>query len=108
MTQATPQYETVETRMVGEHVLLVTLNRPQSGNALNTQMEDVDSDLILNPVNTVAFFDAISSAGNRGGVEAIDWRHTDERAVFSFADGHCRPYKRAEQPSFAVAVAERN
>ncbi|NYT24604.1 enoyl-CoA hydratase/isomerase family protein [Alcaligenaceae bacterium] len=38
MTQATPQYETVETRMVGEHVLLVTLNRPQSGNALNTQM----------------------------------------------------------------------
>src|SRR5690554_5600200 len=38
MTQATPQYETVDTHIVGEHVLLVTLNRPQSGNALNTQM----------------------------------------------------------------------
>ena len=76
------------------------------GYALNAQMEDVDSDLILNPVKTIAFFDAISSAGNTGGEEAIDWRHTDERAVFSFADGHCRPYKRAEGPSFAVAVAE--
>ena len=76
------------------------------GYALNTQMEDVDSDLILNPVKTVAFFDAISSAGNTGVEEAIAWRHTDERAVFSFADGHCRPYKREERPSFEVVLSK--
>lgn len=33
-----PDYETVSTRMADEHVLLVTLNRPQVGNAINTQM----------------------------------------------------------------------
>jgi enoyl-CoA hydratase len=33
-----PRYETVLTEMVGEHVLKVTLNRPEVGNALNTQM----------------------------------------------------------------------
>lgn len=31
-------YETVTTEMAGPHVLKVTLNRPQVGNALNTQM----------------------------------------------------------------------
>lgn len=33
-----PGYETVSTDMGGPHVLRVTLNRPQVGNALNTQM----------------------------------------------------------------------
>ena len=33
-----PTYETVATDMVGSHVLKVTLNRPQVGNALNTHM----------------------------------------------------------------------
>lgn len=33
-----PDYETLSARMASEHVLLVTLNRPQVGNALNTQM----------------------------------------------------------------------
>ena len=32
-----PQYETIATEMVAEHVLKVTLNRPQVGNAINTQ-----------------------------------------------------------------------
>ena len=35
---AFPSYETVTTEMSGPHVLVVTLNRPQVGNALNTQM----------------------------------------------------------------------
>ena len=33
-----PRYETVLTEMVGAHILKITLNRPQVGNALNTQM----------------------------------------------------------------------
>lgn len=32
-----PHYETATTQMVGDHVLQVTLNRPQVGNAINTQ-----------------------------------------------------------------------
>ena len=32
-----PTYETIATEMVGAHVLKVTLNRPQVGNAINTQ-----------------------------------------------------------------------
>lgn len=32
-----PQYETIATEGVGQHVLQVTLNRPQVGNAINTQ-----------------------------------------------------------------------
>lgn len=32
-----PQYETIATEGVGPHVLQVTLNRPQVGNAINTQ-----------------------------------------------------------------------
>ncbi len=35
---AFPTYETVTTEMVGPHVLKVTLNRPQAGNSVNTQM----------------------------------------------------------------------
>jgi len=35
---ALPQYETVAIEMVSAHVLKVTLNRPQVGNAVNTQM----------------------------------------------------------------------
>lgn len=38
MSQPFPHYATVETRQEGEHVLVVTLNRPEVGNALNTQM----------------------------------------------------------------------
>ena len=33
-----PQYETIATEMVGPFVLKVTLNRPQAGNSVNTQM----------------------------------------------------------------------
>ena len=33
-----PAYETLKTEMVEPHVLVITLNRPQSANALNTQM----------------------------------------------------------------------
>ncbi|AHV92699.1 enoyl-CoA hydratase/isomerase family protein [Bordetella holmesii] len=33
-----PAYETVSTRMHGPHTLLVTLDRAQNGNAINTQM----------------------------------------------------------------------
>ena len=33
-----PAYETLLTHMVDPHVLLITLNRPHVGNALNTQM----------------------------------------------------------------------
>ena len=33
-----PGYETVSTKIAAQHVLTVTLNRPQAGNALNTQM----------------------------------------------------------------------
>ena len=35
---AFPQYETIATEMVGPFVLKVTLNRPQAGNSVNTQM----------------------------------------------------------------------
>ncbi|MBC7729365.1 MAG: enoyl-CoA hydratase/isomerase family protein [Microbacteriaceae bacterium] len=35
---AVPEYQTVTTALVAPHVLQVTLNRPQIGNALNTQM----------------------------------------------------------------------
>lgn len=42
-------YETVTTELVSPHVLKVTLNRPQVGNALNTQMgRDL---LVFNCVN---------------------------------------------------------
>lgn len=33
-----PSYQTVTTALHGEHVLIVTLSRPDAGNALNTQM----------------------------------------------------------------------
>ena len=33
-----PEYETVETQLIDDHVLLITLQRPALGNALNTQM----------------------------------------------------------------------
>ena len=33
-----PAYETLKTEMAEPHVLVITLNRPQSANALNTQM----------------------------------------------------------------------
>jgi len=38
MTAAFPPYETVDVQFRHDHVLQVTLNRPQAGNALNTQM----------------------------------------------------------------------
>ena len=31
-------YQTFTLKSVGDHVLLITLNRPEVGNALNTQM----------------------------------------------------------------------
>jgi enoyl-CoA hydratase len=33
-----PRYETLLTEMVGSHILKITMNRPEVGNALNTQM----------------------------------------------------------------------
>ena len=38
-------YQTLATRQEGEHILLVTLNRPQVLNALNTQMGKDQIDL---------------------------------------------------------------
>ena len=38
MSHPFPDYDTVSVRMESEHVLVVTLNRPQVGNAINTQM----------------------------------------------------------------------
>jgi len=35
---ALPSYETIATEAIGAHVLKVTINRPQVGNAVNTQM----------------------------------------------------------------------
>jgi len=35
---ALPRYDTVQTALVGAHVLQVTLARPEVGNAMNTQM----------------------------------------------------------------------
>lgn len=40
-----PQYQTLKTEPRGEHLLLVTLNRPQAMNALNTQMGHDQVDL---------------------------------------------------------------
>ncbi|UOD49516.1 enoyl-CoA hydratase/isomerase family protein [Orrella daihaiensis] len=34
---ALPSYETIATELLGDHILQVTLNRPQVGNAINTQ-----------------------------------------------------------------------
>jgi enoyl-CoA hydratase/carnithine racemase len=46
-------YETILTEMLGEHLLLVTLNRPEVGNARNTQMGldllDLWTGLIVDP-----------------------------------------------------------
>ena len=38
MSWELPSYETVDTRLVDDHVLSIILQRPDSGNALNTQM----------------------------------------------------------------------
>jgi enoyl-CoA hydratase/carnithine racemase len=41
-----PPYETLLTERVGEHVLLVTMNRPDVLNAMNMTMTEECSDLI--------------------------------------------------------------
>lgn len=38
MNSSLPEYETVKVARRGDHVLLVTLNRPEIGNSINTQM----------------------------------------------------------------------
>lgn len=38
MSSTFPDYDTLSIHMASQHVLLVTLNRPQVGNAINTQM----------------------------------------------------------------------
>src|SRR5688500_17206153 len=44
------------------------------GYALNRQLENFDSDLILDPSKRVAFFDAIVRGDNMGGAKTYDKR----------------------------------
>jgi prepilin-type processing-associated H-X9-DG protein len=74
--------------------------------ALNVELVDIDSNLIREPFHTVAFFDAVATDDHIGSQHTIDWRHTDERAVFGFADGHCASRTRAETPDLDVALSE--
>jgi enoyl-CoA hydratase/carnithine racemase len=69
----TQTYETILTETVGEHVLVVTLNRPQASNATNTQMGrellDLWSGLAAHPgeVRSVVLTGAGSRAFCAGG-----------------------------------------
>ena len=82
------------------------LSKDPIGYALNAEMVDIDSDLIREPFDTVAFFDAVATEDHIGSQHMIDWRHTGERAVFGFAGGHCTARTRAETPDFSVALSE--
>ena len=91
MTQAIaslPAYQTLLTRAEGEHVLLVTLNRPEVRNAANTQMWHDLLDLwtrleaepgavrcvVLTGAGTQAFC-AGGDLKERDGMTAATWRH---------------------------------
>lgn len=97
-----PDYETVATQMFGAHVLQVTLNRPQVGNALNTQMAhdlfDVWTRLSEDPgvvrcVVLTGAGDKIFCAGGdlkeRNGMTQQAWRRQHElfeRQYWTLAD----------------------
>ena len=100
--------ETLEGVYAGYVDLKCPLYDNPIGYALNEQMVDVDSDLIRDPAYTVTFFDAVLRKDNLGDDNAIDWRHTAKRAVFGFADGHCRAFSKAERPSFTVALVDQH
>jgi enoyl-CoA hydratase len=86
-----PQYETILTETIRPHLLLVTLNRPEVGNAKNTQMGldtlDVWTSLINDPgdVRCVVLTGAgekIFCAGGdlkqRKGMTQAEWQHQHE------------------------------
>lgn len=101
-TPAFPAYETVQTTMVGPHVLQVTLNRPTVGNALNTQMGhdllDLWNRLIedAGPVRCLVLTgagDKIFCAGGdlkeRNGMTKAQWQRQHElfeRMVWTLVD----------------------
>jgi enoyl-CoA hydratase len=85
------KYETILTETIDQHVLLVTMNRPEVGNAKNTQMGidmlDLWSRLIAHPgdircVVLTGAGDRIFSAGGdlkaRKGMTDEQWQHQHE------------------------------
>lgn len=97
-----PNYETLDLKRVSEHVLLVTMNRPEVANAHNTQMgielRDLWSGLYVDPqdlrciVVTGAGQKAFSAGGDlkeRHGMSDEQWHrqhHIFEHAVSSMVD----------------------
>jgi enoyl-CoA hydratase/carnithine racemase len=97
-----PSYETLQLAMHGEHILVVTLNRPEVLNAINTQMGrdklDLWTQLIAEPGNLRCL--VLTGAGKRGfcaggdlkernGMTDEAWRHQHEifeRAFFALLD----------------------
>ena len=95
-------YETLKTEAIGEHVLLVTLNRPEVGNAINTQMGHdllhLWNALTEDPGSTRCVVvtgagDRIFCAGGdlreRNGMSNAQWRKQHElfeRAFWTLAD----------------------
>jgi enoyl-CoA hydratase/carnithine racemase len=86
-----PRYETILTETIDRHLLLVTLNRPEVGNAKNTQMGldtlDVWTSLVAHPgdVRCVVLTGAgekIFCAGGdlkqRKGMTQAEWQHQHE------------------------------
>jgi len=95
-------YETLELRQMSEHILLVTLNRPEVANAHNTQMgfdlRDLWTGLYVDPesyrcvVVTGAGDRAFSAGGDlkeRNGMRDEQWHrqhHIFEHAILSMTD----------------------
>jgi enoyl-CoA hydratase len=95
-------YETLDLNQVSEHVLLVTMNRPEVANAHNTQMGlelrelwtglYVDHEALRCVVFTGAGDKAFSAGGDlkeRDGMSDEQWRHQHhifEQAVMSMTD----------------------
>jgi enoyl-CoA hydratase/carnithine racemase len=86
-----PHYETILTETIERHLLVVTLNRPEVGNAKNTQMGldtlDVWSSLVAHPgdIRCVVLTGAgekIFCAGGdlkqRKGMTQAEWQHQHE------------------------------
>ena len=76
-------YQTLATRQEGEHVLVVTLNRPQALNALNTQMGKEQSDLwtrlTAEPGNVRCV--VLTGAGERAFCAGADLKERDGMSV---------------------------